>query len=244
MAGEARSEERQRAFFQEIAKRYDNRFLRTTWPRNQQLKARVVAAELGASVSNGPVGELGCGTAQVAAELLALRPELRYIGLDLSPAMLEVAGARLEPYADRTELRRVEGPLPLEDESLAGGFGIDVLHHVEDPVAVLTDLRRALRPGAPVVFLEGNPRFPITALIALRPEERGLFKIGFRNLTAWLDQAGLVDVQVEYGPLYTPPGPARLEPALDTIDRVAARIPFVRGLAIFFTARGRVRTRD
>lgn len=243
MADEARSEARQRAFFQEIAERYDNRFLRATWPRNQQLKARVIAAELGAADS-GPVAELGCGTAQVAAELLELRPELRYIGLDLSPAMLEVAAARLEPYADRTELRPVEGSLPLAAASLGGAFGIDVLHHVEDPVAVLTDLRRALRPGAPAVFLEGNPRFPITALIALRPEERGLFKISFGNLRAWFEQAGLVDVQVEYGPLYTPPGPARFEPVLDAVDRAAARIPFVRGLAIFFTARGRARTRD
>lgn len=244
MGGEARSEDRQRAFFEETALGYDNRFLRAKWPRNQQLKARVIAAELGGALANAPVAELGCGTAQVAAELLALRPELRYIGLDLSPAMLEVASARLEPYADRTELRAVEGALPLDDESLAGVFGIDVLHHVEDPIAVLTDLRRALRPGAPAVFLEGNPRFPITALIALRPEERGLFKIGFRNLTAWFEQAGLVDVRVAYGPLYTPPGPARAEPALDAVDRAAARIPFVRGLAIFFTARGQARTRD
>jgi SAM-dependent methyltransferase len=243
MAGEARSEERQRAFFERIAQRYDNRFLRDTWPRNQQLKARVIAAELGPS-AEGSVAELGCGTAQVAAELLTLRPELRYIGLDLSPAMLAVAAARLEPFTGRAELRQVEGALPLEDESLGGAFGIDVLHHVEDPVTVLTELRRALRPGAPAVFLEGNPRFPITALVALRPEERGLFKIGFRNLRAWFEQAGLIDVRIEYGPLYTPPGPARLEPLLDAVDRVAARIPLVRGLAIFFTARGSARTRD
>ncbi|HUH14590.1 MAG TPA: methyltransferase [Gaiellaceae bacterium] len=244
MGDEARSEQRQRAFFDAIAKRYDNRFMRSTWPRNQQLKARVVSGELGAAAATGPVAELGCGTAQVAAELLALHPELRYVGLDLSPAMLEVGRARLVPFADRTDLRSVTGELPLEEESLAGAFGIDVLHHAADPVAVLADLLRALRPGAPVVFLEGNPRFPLTALIALRPEERGLFKIGISSLRAWFEEAGLVDVTVEYGPLYTPPGPARLEPLLDAVDRGAARIPFVRGLAIFFTARGRRRTRD
>lgn len=244
MAAEARSEERQRAFFDEIAKRYDNRFLRATWPRNQQLKARVVAAELGTAATGGLVAELGCGTAQVAAELLALRPKLRYLGLDLSPEMLAVAATRLEPFAGRSELRPVQGALPLADESLDGAFGIDVLHHVEDPVAVLTDLRRALRPGAAAVFLEGNPRFPITTLIALRPEERGLFKISPRNLRAWFEQAGLVDVRVGYGPLYTPPGPPRVEPVLDAVDRAAARLPLVRGLAIFYTARGSARPRD
>jgi hypothetical protein len=77
-------------------------------------------------------------------------------------------------------------------------------------------------------------------LIALmQKEERGLLKMGFRNLTAWLQSAGFDGISVEYGPLYTPPGPPRLVPMLDAVDRGLGRTPLLRGLAIFFVARAR-----
>ena len=137
-------------------------------------------------------------------------------------------------------LREVSGPLPLEEQTFTCAYGVDVLHHVDDPVRVLRELRAALAAGAPCVFLEGNPRFPITALIGLlQKEERGLFKMSFRNLRSWLAEAGFEDVQVEYGPLYTPPGPQAVVPVLDRIDRLLARTPVLRGLTIFFTAQGR-----
>ena len=235
----AASEETQREFFEEAAARYDNRFCRSRWPRNQQLKARVIAKVLGDGMREGPVLELGCGTGQIAAELLEWYPQLRYIGLDLSPGMLEVAARRLERFGGRAELRAVSGSaLPLAGEPLAGVFGVDVLHHVEDVGAVLAQLRPALGRGGRLVFLEGNPRFPLTALIgALRREERGLFKMRPPNLRRWLEEAGFEDAVVEYGPLYTPPGPERVEPLLDRIDSVLGAIPFVRGLAIFYVAR-------
>ena len=231
-------EEEQRRFFEDYASRYDNRFLRSRWPRNQQLKARVVAANLGDALDGGLVVELGCGTCQVAAELLRMKPEAKYVGLDLSAAMLAAGRRRLEPFGDRVELRQVRGPLPLQPGEFTALFGIDTLHHVDDPVRVLRELRSSLRPGAPMVFLEGNPRFPVTTVIALlQREEQGLFKMTFSNLRAWPVQAGFENVSVEYGPLYTPPGPPRLVPVLDAVDRAFGAVPLLRSLAIFYTAR-------
>jgi SAM-dependent methyltransferase len=234
------SEQAQRQFFEQHAARYDNRFLRARWPRNQELKARVIAGVLGSALERGPAVELGCGTAQIAAELLETHPNLGYVGLDLSSSMLQVARSRLAPFAERAELREVSGHLPLDGEQFGCAYGVDVLHHVDDPMRVLRELRAALAPGAPLVFLEGNPRFPITTMIALlQKEERGLFKMSFRNLEGWLVGAGFEDVRVDYGPLYTPPGPPMIVPALDRIDRALSRTPLLRGLAIFFTAQGR-----
>jgi SAM-dependent methyltransferase len=71
------SEEAQRRFFEEYATHYDNRFLRGRWPRNQELKARVIADVLGEALAEGPVVEIGCGTGQIAAELVAVHPKLR-----------------------------------------------------------------------------------------------------------------------------------------------------------------------
>jgi hypothetical protein len=90
------------------------------------------------------------------------------------------------------------------------------------------------------VFLEANPRFPLTALIGLlQEEERGVLRINSRNLRTWLERAGFESVSVELGPLYTPPGPASVERLLDRLDAALARIPLLRSLAIFYTAQGR-----
>ena len=63
-------------------------------------------------------------------------------------------------------------------------------------------------------------------------------RIGFRNLRCWFESAGFEAVEVSYGPLYTPPGPPALVPTLDRIDAALARTPVLRGLSIFFVARG------
>ena len=237
------TQELQREFFERLAHRYDTRFLRTRWPRNQEVKARHIASLLGAAME-GPLVEVGCGTGQIAELLLGDHPQLLYVGVDLSEAMLEVARARLGRFGERVQLRVVTGDeLPLEPGSYGGAFGIDVLHHVDDATALLRSLRRSLQPGGKVAFLEGNRRFPLATILGLvQREERGLLKIGFRNLRAWFEGAGLEDVQVTYGPLYTPPGPPRFAAVLDRVDRAAARTPVLRTLAIFLTAHGRTAT--
>jgi SAM-dependent methyltransferase len=200
---------------------------------------RLVARELGPALE-GRVVELGCGTGQIAELLLDAHPAATYLGLDLSERMLAAACRRLERFAGRVELRRVSGPLPLDGVRCDGAFGVDVLHHVEEPVAALRELRAALAPGAPVVFLEGNPRFPLTALIGLLDrEERGLFRMTFANLRRWLAAAGLERVDVRYAPLYTPPAPPAAARVLDAVDAALARVPVARSLALFYLAAAR-----
>lgn len=234
-------EKAQREFFERLAGRYDSRFCRSRWPRNQQLKAGVITEVLGDVVEKGPVVEIGCGTGQIAAELLAAHPSLRYVGVDLSPAMLEVASRRLAPFEGRVELRVAEGGrMPSNDGPFAGAYGIDVLHHVEEPPELLRQLCSALRPGAAVVFLEANPIFPVTALMGLaQKEERGVFQMRPKILTGWFEQAGFERVDVALGPVYTPPGPESWFRVLDRIDRALARTPLVRNLALYFTAQAR-----
>ena len=229
----------QRRFFERAAGRYDARFLRERWPRNQEVKARFVDAALG--LEDGLVVELGCGTGQIAAALLRRRPRLRYVGADLSPSMLALARRRLRAFGERVRLEEARATrLPVESQAADAAFGVDVLHHVEDPAAALAELRRALKPGAPAVFLEGNPLFPVTALIGvLQREERGLLRLRPRTLRAWFEHAGFVDVRVDLAPLFTPPGPPPLVPLFDRLDRVLPRVPAARHLALFLRAYGR-----
>ena len=235
------SEKAQREFFERLAGRYDSRFCRSRWPRNQQLKAEKVTQVLGAAVRNGPVIEIGCGTGQIAAELLAANPGLNYVGADLSPGMLDIARGRLAAFEDRIDLLVAEdNQVPAAGRPYAGAFGIDVLHHVEDPPLLLRNLRSTMRPGAPVVFLEANPIFPITTLMGLvQKEERGVFNMRPKILGPWFREAGFDQVDVSLGPVYTPPGPKSLLRALDRIDRALAKTPLVRNLALYFTAQAR-----
>ena len=232
------SEKVQREFFERLAGRYDSRFCRSRWPRNQQLKAEQVTKALGLAVREGPILEIGCGTGQIAAELLAANSELRYVGADLSPGMLDIARQRLAAYEARVGLRVVErNEVPPSEEPYAGAFGIDVLHPVESPPELLLNLHSALGPGAPVVFLEANPIFPITAMMGLfQKEERGVFNMRPKVLGPWFRDAGFERVDVSLGPVYTPPGPQQILPALDWIDRALAKTPLIRNLALYFRA--------
>ena len=234
------SDEAQRRFFERAAERYDARFLRRRWPRNQEVKARLVADALGGTL-DGRVLELGCGTGQIAALLLERHPHMRYVGIDLSASMLERARSRLARFADRARLEEATATaLPFDTGSVDAAFGVDVLHHVPEPVPALHELRRTLAADARAVFLEGNPLFPLTALIGiLQREERGLLRLSRRTLRRWFDEAGFREIEVDLAPLYTPPGPPPLVPFFDALDRLLPRTPVLRQLALFFRVSAR-----
>jgi SAM-dependent methyltransferase len=54
--------------------------------------------------------------------------------------------------------------LPLEDASLDAACLCVSIQYLQDPVAVLSDLRRCLRPGGPVVISFSNRCFPTKAV--------------------------------------------------------------------------------
>lgn len=90
------------------------------------------------------VGDLGCGTGQFAEAIAPFVAEV--IAVDESAAMLKAARARLAPH-DNVAVRdgSVEA-LPIEDGALDVAILSLVLHFVSEPEAVLTEVRRVLRP--------------------------------------------------------------------------------------------------
>ncbi|MFJ1791767.1 class I SAM-dependent methyltransferase [Kitasatospora griseola] len=96
----------------------------------------------------GPVADVGCGPGHVTAHLHGLG--LDAFGIDLSPAMIEVA------RRDRPDLRFEVGSmtdLDLADESVAGLLAFWSLIHLPDDAvrAVFDRFRRVLRPGGPLL---------------------------------------------------------------------------------------------
>jgi ArsR family transcriptional regulator len=151
------------------------------------------------------VGDLGCGTGQIAA---ALAPFVRrVIAVDGSRAMLKAARQRLGAL-DNVELKQGElDALPIDDGVLDAAALCLVVHHVPDPPAVLREAARVLRLDGRVLLVD--------MLEHDRQEyrqEMGHVWLGFppSQVSGWLRDAGFDRIRVQ--PL--PPAPQATGPAL------------------------------
>jgi SAM-dependent methyltransferase len=98
----------------------------------------------------------------------------RTVGLDVSAAMLRRAAEAAR--AAGLPLPLVRGDvlaLPVRDGALDGATGHSFLYLLPHPAAALVEIRRALRPGGRVAFLE-----PRDAPLALRAAIRGGVRFG------------------------------------------------------------------
>jgi ArsR family transcriptional regulator len=102
------------------------------------------------------VGDLGCGTGQLA-EVMA--PFVRrVIAVDESAAMLRAAKARVSPLGN-VELRNGSlESLPIDDGALDIAVLSLVLHYIAEPAPVLAAIRRSLRPkGGRLLLVDMAP---------------------------------------------------------------------------------------
>lgn len=136
--------------------------------------------------SDWVMGDLGCGTGQLAA---TLAPWVgRVIAVDQSRAMLAAARARL-PGLTNVELRQGElESLPIADAELDAAVMSLVLHYVPEPLESLREARRVLKPGGRLLVVDMTPH--------ARDEYRqtmGHLWQGFSSeqMSGWLTEAGL-----------------------------------------------------
>jgi demethylmenaquinone methyltransferase/2-methoxy-6-polyprenyl-1,4-benzoquinol methylase len=102
--------------------------------------------------------DLATGTGDIAAlARKRLGPDLRIVGLDLSPGMLSVAKKRFPSEGIHWIQGQAEG-LPFEDQSFdVVVFGF-LLRNVVDVEKTLREVHRVLRPGGRVVCLDTTPQ--------------------------------------------------------------------------------------
>jgi len=101
------------------------------------------------------VGDLGCGTGQLAA---TVAPHVRrVIAVDASIDMLDAARKR---FADQPNVDVRQGELealPIKDRELDAAFLSLVLHYSPDPAQTLAEVARVCRPGARVLVVDMLP---------------------------------------------------------------------------------------
>lgn len=98
------------------------------------------------------VADLGCGTGATAALLAPWVSRIEAV--DREPAMLEAARKRLKDLGNVQFHESDLGSLSLEEGSVDAALLSLVLHHVEDPVVVIQEAGRILRPGGCLLVLD------------------------------------------------------------------------------------------
>jgi SAM-dependent methyltransferase len=107
---------------------------------------------------NRVVVDYGCGPGHDLVGFAVHSRPARLIGIDVSPASLEQARRRLALHGSRPELLQIgeNVRLPLESASVDYIHTSGVLHHVPDPLAVLLEFKRVLRPAGEVRVMVYN----------------------------------------------------------------------------------------
>lgn len=151
--------------------------------------------------------DVGCGTGD-SLRLIAERvsPGGRAVGVDVSVSLLEVGRTRAANQGWSAEW--VEGDaadLPFDDAEFDSALAERMLQHVEDPGAVLREMRRVTRPGGTVVLAEpdwgslnvdgGDPE--LCDLVARTAGARVRHRRVGRSLRRLLVEAGFIEVKVD-----------------------------------------------
>jgi ubiquinone/menaquinone biosynthesis C-methylase UbiE len=119
--------------------------------------ARLVAPA-GEAGTHGRVLDLGCGPGQILIMLKQRWPQMRILGVDAGPAMIEKARSDAAAAGVDVEYEVLRlGPqgqtlLPYVDASFDLVTCNSVLHHLDDPLNALDEMARVAKPEAAVLI--------------------------------------------------------------------------------------------
>lgn len=178
-----------KAFFDDVASDWDT--MRLSYYDERVIERMVAAAGLDASMT---VADVGTGTGFVAA---GVAPRVaRVVAIDVSPEMLSVAADNLARLGvHNVELRPGDSAaLPLADDSVDAALANMVLHHAEEPAAMLAEMARVVRPGGTVAICD-----EVEHPYAWMRDEHADVWLGFTSeqITEWFAAAGLHELSLE-----------------------------------------------
>jgi ubiquinone/menaquinone biosynthesis C-methylase UbiE len=163
-----------------------------------------------ADLSAPRIADLGCGPGVSTFELARRLPGARVLGVDVAPRMLHEAQRRRHAAHLSSEriswLRADAAQLPLAAGSLDACTGHSFLYLVANRGAVLSEVRRVLRPKGRLVLMEPNDRpARLSQMLELSRDPRHLVSVSLWRpfsrlhgrftavtLTTTLERAGFI----------------------------------------------------
>jgi len=150
--------------------------------------------------------DLGCGPGTITAGIARLVAPGRVIAVDVEPGVVEIAASNARTQGiENIDFRVMDGyGMALEDDSIDFAHAHQVLQHVSDPVAILSEMARVTKPGGFIAVRDSDyssfawyPRLPeldrwMALYQATARGNSGEPDAG-RYLLAWAHQAGLTD---------------------------------------------------
>jgi ubiquinone/menaquinone biosynthesis C-methylase UbiE len=147
--------------FDSVAKSYDEQFGLSVEVARARVRHIVDNSE--GPILPGHVLDLGCGTGNLSAALLAEGVATTCIGFDISAGMVEIAREKTAHMEGISFQVGSATELPFDDNSFDLVVGDAFLHHILDTQASLRETHRVLKPGGVASFNE--PHGPGYALI-------------------------------------------------------------------------------
>jgi 2-polyprenyl-3-methyl-5-hydroxy-6-metoxy-1,4-benzoquinol methylase len=138
------------------------------------------------SLEEALVADLGCGSGMMLCDVLAQRPRWKGHGLDISSAAVNYARrlAAHKGLEDRTEFHVGDiSLLPFAEQSLDLVIASEVIEHMPEPEAVISEIARVLRPGGQLILtmpLESHTPAHIHALSSIEDFRALCEKAGLR----------------------------------------------------------------
>lgn len=154
-------------FVQRMAGTYGERFGADFWA--------FFTAQVAPSLPPRPVMiDLGCGPGLLLRDLGERYPQATLYGYDVTPAMIAHGQQLSSPGAKPTLALHDVGtqPLPNAPGTVHLVTMTSVLHIIDDPLAVLAEIRRVLAPGG-IFMLHDWIRQPLQAYLERRRESMG-----------------------------------------------------------------------
>jgi ubiquinone/menaquinone biosynthesis C-methylase UbiE len=134
------------AYYSRMAKRY------MRFPIKRVLsRIRALGIEKGLAV------DIGTGPGIFPLGIASSLPELEFLGIDLSPAMVRTAraNAREAGLDERVHFQLGSAyELPLPDKSVDLVLCVHTMHHLETPLAFLNEAARVLKEGGKYVIVD------------------------------------------------------------------------------------------
>jgi len=155
------------------------------------VNAKFAADFLAEGPVNGPILDLGTGTAQIPIELCRRAPDAIVVATDLADSMLALARRNVAAagLAGRIEVAKGDGKrLPWPDDRFGAVMSNSIVHHVPEPATVLAEALRVTRRGGLLFFrdlLRPDDDATVERLVATyaagaNERQRALFGASFR----------------------------------------------------------------